>query len=94
MNTNTNEQTADISHYHRILTPEECRAVGRQATEMGWGCDQQEFSEQMRRFENGDIKEKAKVYALFEEMNYHDICKALAEGDTVTANKLYYGYAA
>lgn len=94
METNTNEQTADIRHYHRILTPDEVKAEAKRAADLEWGCDQQEFAEQIRRFNNGDLKEKAKVYAFFEEINYHDICEALAEGDTGKANKLYYDYAA
>lgn len=91
MENTTNTATADISRYSEILTKEEMQAEWKRAADLEWGLNEAEFEAQMTRFEKGDIKERAKVYCLFEEINYHSEAAALASGDTAKARKLYYG---
>lgn len=92
MENTTNTATADISRYSEILTKEEMQAEWKRAADLERGVNEDEFLEQIRRFENGDLKEKAKVYVFFQEINYHEVCEALADGATSKAKDIYYAY--
>lgn len=75
----------DITNWREILTAEdidECKAF---TAKIHFGFNSKSLKRQIKRFENGDIKEKCKVYFILEDCNFHDVAGMLARGNVQDA---------
>ena len=77
--------TPDITDWTQILTTAEVEELQNYAAKIRWGFCQSTLAEQIKRFENGDTKEKCKVYFLLEDCNFHDVARMLAKGEVAAA---------
>ena len=73
--------------FDEILTDAERDEVAAYSARIMWGFSPESIREQIKRFENGDIKEKAKVCYLLEDCNFHDLCGYLMCGEVSEAYK-------
>ena len=73
-------ETFDISDWTHILSEQEVADLQAYAAKIHWGFNSQTLKSQIGRFENGDKKEKCKVYFLLEDCNFHEVAGLLAEG--------------
>ena len=73
--------------YHKMLTANEKEAVCEYSAQIGWGFTPTSIRELLKRYIDGDIKEKAKVCYLLEDCNFHNICALLADEKVEEAKK-------
>ena len=73
--------------FYEILNEKERDEVADYSVKILWGFSPESIREQIKRFENGDIKEKAKVCYLLEDCNYHTLCGLLANEEIAEAYK-------
>ena len=73
--------------FNEILTDAEKNEVACYSARIMWGFSPESIREQIKRYQNGDIKEKAKVCYLLEDCNFHELCGYLAEGKIEEAKR-------
>ena len=71
--------------FYSVLTKEERLEVQAESSAREWSFSPIDIREVFDRWEEGDIKEKAKVLYLLEDCNYHTLCGLLAKGDKAGA---------
>lgn len=81
-------EMADITDWRKHLTDEDVAALQKKAADLGWGLSSEELDAELEKFEEGNDHDKAEVYFLLEDINYHDIAGALADGDVGKARQL------
>lgn len=70
----------DITNWRELLTEEEVDECKAFTAKIHWGFNSKSLKKQIKRFENGDIKEKCKVYFILEDCNFHEVASMLARG--------------
>ena len=73
--------------FNEILTDAEKKEVFAEAASSMWAFSPKSIREQLKRYMNGNLKEKAKVCFLFEDCNFHELCGYLAEGKIEEAKR-------
>ena len=77
----------DIRKWPVILTDKEVGECQRFSARIHWGFNEETLTKQIKRFEDGDTKEKCKVYYILEDCNFHEVAEMLAEGKIAEAYK-------
>lgn len=73
------EKKTDITNWRKLLTYEEVGKCQAFAAKRHWGFSRQSLTKLIERFEEGDAKERCKVWFILDDCNF-PCASLLAEG--------------
>lgn len=76
-----------VTEYYKVLTDSELDEVYSYAQSHLWGLSKKILKEKIKEYKSGDLKEKCKIYALFENCNFHALSSLLVEEKYAEARK-------
>lgn len=69
-----------LTNWTKILTEEEVEECQSYSAKIHWGFNSKSLTKMVKRFEDGDTKEKCKVWFILEDCNFHEVAGLLADG--------------
>lgn len=69
----------DILEAYKNLTGEDQDKITAYSAKIRWAFTKKSLKTQIMRFRRGDVKDKAKVFYLLEDCNYHDVAGLLLD---------------